>query len=232
MASLQTAVNASHVLLVEGEADRGFFEQICKSLALNPDIRVALPKDYENYFRNGKPNALKLLEDLLNELLDEEAPIKCLAIIVDADYKDRGHPPELTGYLKTLQDVKKIAESHDFTLPIEQTNGLIFKHLDGTAKFGLWIMPNNQNEGMLEDFVKTCIKTEEQPLFSHAVSTVQEIPEQKFKSHHLAKAEVATWLAWQKEPGHGLYTSVKDSLLDENNDLFQQLSTWLKHIYS
>ncbi len=93
-------------------------------------------------------------------------------------------------------------------------------------------MPDNQNEGMLEDFIKNCIATEEQDLFKHAEETVKNIPEPKFKPHHQSKAEISTWLAWQKQPGHGVYITVKDELIDTDNPLFVRLSEWLNHIYS
>jgi hypothetical protein len=49
---------------------------------------------------------------------------------------------------------------------------------------------------------------------------------------HRSKAEVATWLAWQKQPGHGLYRAVEDQLIDMNSELFLELKDWLTHIYS
>ncbi|MDO9140555.1 MAG: hypothetical protein Q7U38_09540, partial [Methylobacter sp.] len=195
MARTSTTVNSSHVLLVEGEGDRGFFDQVCRSLALNPAIKVAPPKDYqadyEEQLWNSKQGVLNLLDDLLNELLDEVAPTQRLAIIIDADYeREQG-----LGYEKTIQQVNKIAEDYGFSLAENQTHGLCFKHSDGLAEFGLWVMPNNQTDGMLEDFIKTCVSTNEQSLFDHATQAVQAVPEpKKFKPHHYSKAQVATWL--------------------------------------
>lgn len=233
MARNSTTVNSSHILLVEGEDDRGFFEQVCKSLQLNPDIKVAPPKDYqadyEETLRNGKQGALNLLEDLLTELLDESAAIKRLALIIDADY-DTEEAKGL-GYQKTIKQICDRVAEYNFGLVSNQTRGLFFEHGDGVAKFGLWIMPNNEQDGMLEDFIKTCIKTNEQSLFTHAVQVVDDVPDKKFKSHHYSKAQVNTWLAWQKPPGHGLYYSVSDKLLNDEHALFQDLTQWLKQIF-
>jgi hypothetical protein len=69
-------------------------------------------------------------------------------------------------------------------------------------------------------------------LFDHAALMVQTVPEpKKFKPHHYSKAEVATWLAWQKPPGHGLYYVVYDNLLDTNHALFEEMQQWLKKIF-
>ena len=231
MARTSATVNSSHVLLVEGEGDRGFFDQVCRSLALNPAIKVAPPKDYqadyEELLHNSKQGVLNLLDDLLNELLDEVAPTKRLAVIVDADHEQE----QGLGYRKTIEQVSKIAADYDFTLAENQANGLYFKHSDGLAEFGLWVMPNNRTDGMLEDFIKTCVTPNEQSLFDHAVQIIQNIPNPKFKPHHNSKAQVATWLAWQKPPGHGLYYSVKDGLLNTNHALFQEMEQWLKKIF-
>ncbi|HIH86657.1 MAG TPA: hypothetical protein HA304_01985 [Methanosarcinales archaeon] len=100
------------------------------------------------------------------------------------------------------------------------------------ADFGLWVMPNNGDEGMLEDWIKSCVHPNENQLFAHAKTVVDTLPLTKFKPIHISKAEVATWLAWQKQPGHGLYRAVEDQLIDTNSALFQELSFWLTHIYS
>lgn len=232
MARVSKNINPSYVLLVEGEADRGFFEQVCKKLNLNPEIKIAPPRDfqadYDNPLPNGKQNVLNLLNDLLPDLIDESSDTKRLAAIVDADYDIKNG----LGFQKTLNRIKEIAINYDFNLLENNNNGLVFKN--GDLEFGLWIMPNNQDEGMLEDFIKKCIKPDlkEQALFNKATDTIQTISEPKFdKTIHLTKAEIATWLAWQKTPGHGFYISVKDSLLKTDHPLFEELERWLKQIF-
>lgn len=50
----------------------------------------------------------------------------------------------------------------------------------------------------------------------YAKASIDQIPSgPKFKNTRRAKAEVATWLAWQAEPDHGLWQAVKPGLLDE-----------------
>ena len=220
-------LNNANILLVEGESDRGFFEQVCKLLHLNITIKVAIPKDFQGNARNTKQGVLISLQRLLNDILDENAETKLLAIVIDADYKNKHG----LGFEATLNQVEKIAADYDFSLNQSKDNGLIFNHIDGNAKFGLWIMPNNQDNGELEDFVKSCIKHDEHTLFNHAVEIVEQLPEKRFDITDNSKAEIATWLAWQKKPSHGIYISLKDSLLDENNALFEQLKNWLNHIY-
>ena len=69
-------------------------------------------------------------------------------------------------------------------------------------------------------------------MLSHAEATVAALqPPLKFKALHRCKAEVATWLAWQKQPGHGMYRAVEDGLLDRNSDNFKKLEAWMNHVY-
>jgi hypothetical protein len=89
---LSNTVNKSHVLLVEGEADRGFLELICKNLTFHPDIKFppqiepVPPKvyqtDYEKNLHNTKEGVRNLLNDLLDELLDSESPVKKLLLLM------------------------------------------------------------------------------------------------------------------------------------------------------
>ncbi len=60
---------AEHILLVEGESDQSFFKEVCKTLGLDANVRVALPRD-SGRFHNGKEGVFNLLPDLLNQLGD------------------------------------------------------------------------------------------------------------------------------------------------------------------
>ena len=69
-------------------------------------------------------------------------------------------------------------------------------------RIGVWLMPDNVHNGMLEDFVLSLIPAENN-LWRRAQVIVDSIPsdERLFKPQHQIKAYVHTWLAWQKEPG-------------------------------
>jgi len=84
---------------------------------------------------------------------------------------------------------------------------------------------------LVEDWIKTCVKVDEQTLFQSASSAVLGLEHPKFSAHLTSKAEVATWLAWQKQPGHGLYLTLKDDLLDGDSPLFKAIEQWLLGIF-
>ena len=218
--------HSKKVLLVEGDSDKSFFEKICKKLYLDTSVQVAPPKDLGGS-HNSKEGVFKRLDVLLKQLADEQ--ITHIAVVVDADYAEQHG----LGYQKTIERVTALVAPFDFELEESESpqNGLYFKHTDGFNDLGLWVMPDNQQEGMLEDWIKSCIKDDESALFHQASEAVNSLSEPKFKEHSISKAEVATWLAWQKKPGHGLYAVLKDDLLDNTQPLFQSMEQWLKAIY-
>lgn len=220
-------IAAKKILLVEGEADKGFFLEICKKLDLTASVIVAPPKDLGGT-HNSKSGVINHLKNaLLPQLAD--GSMTHIAAVVDADYAVHGG-----GYSKTLERVSEILAPFGFSLDADQTvnHGLSFKSSDGFADFGLWIMPQNQQEGMLEDWVKSCVDEDEQALFDYAANAVQKLASPKFPVHKTAKAEVATWLAWQKEPGHGLYHLVTEGLLNRQRPLFAELELWLIKVFA
>jgi len=215
---------AKKVLLVEGDSDKSFFQKLCKRLDLDTVVQVATPKDLEGR-RNSKEGVFHRLDVLLNQLNDGQ--ITHIALVVDADYPEHHG----LGYQKTIDRVETLVEPFDFELDLASENGLCFKHADGFADLGLWVMPDNQQEGMLEDWIKTCVKVDEQTLFQSASSAVQGLENPKFSAHLTSKAEVATWLAWQKQPGHGLYVALNDELLDGDSPLFKAIEQWLLRVF-
>lgn len=217
--------NKQKILLVEGEADKGFFKKVCKKLSLDATVKVALPKDLAGNAFNTKGGVLSQLELLQNQL--EDGHITNIAAIVDADFIEHG-----SGTEKTLKKASDLLAPFGFTKrnsPL--VSGFYFDHDDGLPSIGLWIMPDNQKEGMLEDWLKSCIKSDEEKLYIQAQEAVQKINNPKFKKHLQVKAEISTWLAWQSSPGHGLYCIAYNDLLDETNDNYKNLCLWLQAVF-
>lgn len=219
---------AKKILLVEGEADKGFFIEICKNLNLTASVLVVPPKDLGGT-HNTKSGVINHLQDAVLPQLSDGS-ITHIAAVVDADYSAHG-----SGYTSTLDRLSVVLAQYGFSLETSQieNNGLLFKHSDGFADFGLWIMPRNQHEGMLEDWIKSCVDESEQALFKHAINVVEQLETlKKFQNHKTSKAEVATWLSWQKEPGHGLYHLITESLLNRQSPLFIEFEQWLEKVFT
>jgi len=214
-------------LLVEGEADRDFFKACLREAGIVEQVWVGPPIDFSDK-KYGKGNALHILPKLIEGLADGSS--KRLAIIVDADY-----PETDFGFLKTWKKIALILRNSGYNLPDNPPKtpaGFIFTHTDGLPDFGLWIMPNNTKDGMLEDFIKASIVCTEKPLLAHAQTTVNSLPNRKFKDIHLSKAEIATWMAWQTIPGQSIAGAVGGKLLDFQTGQAKQFLDWLKKVYT
>ena len=163
-------IDTDNILLVEAESDRGLFEQILKKLAIDTKIQVACPKDFDPKNWNTKQAVLAQTVILLKTKTDNDFR---LAVVVDADYP----ADHSLGLQKTLAKFKEKIADEGYALSTENSNhsGFIFTHNDGLTNIGLWVMPDNNNNGMLEHWIKNCVSNEEQALFDLACSTVTDL---------------------------------------------------------
>ncbi|CAN5896677.1 hypothetical protein BH11PSE12_BH11PSE12_33670 [soil metagenome] len=219
--------DAKKIILVEGESDKSFFEEVCKVLKLDTKIRVAPPRDVGGA-HNSKEGVFNHLSNIV-PLLDQ-GQLTHLAVVMDADYKNDGG----LGCQATIN--KMIATLAPFGFSLKKNSdpkisGLVFEHNDGLNPIGLWVMANNHDDGMLEDWMKLCISASEKTLFQHAVTITKALPQQNFKEIHRSKAEIATWLAWQAKPDRGAYYALSQGGFDSTSPAFQQLASWLRLVF-
>ncbi|MBD3167183.1 hypothetical protein GF324_11320 [bacterium] len=84
------------------------------------------------------------------------------------------------------------------------SKGYIGKSESINKKLGIWIFPDNQTNGMLEDFIILLLSDQSHSLFDFAKDATEKAKSDKnapFKEVHRSKAEVRNWLAWQDPPG-------------------------------
>lgn len=218
---------SASILLVEGDADKLFFERICRFLDVSTQIKVAPPKEF-GQSSNTKGTVFSLLPTLFGQMAD--GSLRRFAVIVDADTAENNG----MGYRKTADRFAECADTFGYKRVQRkgQSGGIIFESNDGLSDIGLWVMPDNRREGYLEDWIKDCIISAEKNLFNLAVDTVKALPTpRKFKNIHQTKSEVATWLAWQKVPGQGPHGASME-LLDREAQPFRTLTDWLRRIFT
>jgi hypothetical protein len=214
-----------NILLVEGEADRSFFEALCKHFELTVLVKIATPRDAGQY-KDSKEAAFAAVEKTyLSQLKDGQT--ERLAIVVDADRVADGG-----GFDNAVAKLKQLLTGEGYTLSAHTGPGLVFTHGDGLHDLGAWVMPNNADEGALEHWIQLNLHADEAALMQHACGSIDQIPNApKFKATRRSKAEVSTWLAWQSEPDHGLWQAVKPGLLDKSAPQFLALKAWLEQIF-
>ncbi len=178
----------ARILLVEGRADTEFYTAWCSKSGRKVDTK---PPTAVGATIDSKTNALFMLPEILKQLRD--GSVERLGVVVDADYKLE-HGLGFDGSFKKVKDaLVEGGFGHPTTVP--RSSGFLFPHPDGLSPVGLWIMPDNRREGMLEDFIEASItETHEltdrgqRAIFSLASKAVSEIKTPLFKPIHQAKA--------------------------------------------
>ncbi|EAZ91125.1 hypothetical protein CY0110_12697 [Crocosphaera chwakensis CCY0110] len=100
-------------------------------------------------------------------------------------------------------------------------------------KIGVWIMPNNQLTGKLENFVSYLIPDDDQ-LQLKANEILDELETLKINGYNKKdklKAFIHTWLAWQKKPGIPMGQAITANMLKNNPAIAEIFINWLKQLY-
>lgn len=103
--------------------------------------------------------------------------------------------------------------------------------LPGEPRVGVWLMPDNQSAGQLEDFVTTMIPAND-PVWPLAQGYIGGIPKEhrQFTTAKTSRAELHAWLASRKEPGF-MGQAVRRGDLDVEGPLCRRFATWIMTLY-
>ena len=149
-----------------------------------------------------------------------------LGIVVDAD-------TDLSARWKSLRNT--LLNAGKVSVPKNpDCNGtiVVLQRPDRTVKVGIWLMPDNQLPGMLENFIEFLVPSGD-ALWTKAVACVEQLSEgeRRFRPNHEIKAQVHTWLAWQEDPGTPLGQAVTKRYLDANAPHAHQLIDWIRRLF-
>ena len=199
------------LLLVEGKDELHVLSQLLKHHRL-PDNFVIKDKD-------GIDN---LLDTLDVELI--AGGLERLGVIVDAD----------TAPASRWQSLRSIFAQSGFPLPDRADPlGTIVELSNRTlVRVGVWVMPDNETEGMLEDFVRLLVPPGD-ALLVFAEECIDEVVTRdcRFRPSYRSKALIHTWLSWQKEPGTPLGLAIRSRELDAGAAFALPLMNWLRRLF-
>ncbi len=219
--------NKVSVLLVEGEADVDFFEALLRRLELLDKIDIKPPKNF-NLRTNTVSHFPRLIDFLIKRLNTNQ--IHHLGIVADADYISDG------GFENRWEQLTACLAKHEYRIPSNSPKlpylGSIFRHSD-LPPVGLWLMPDHENNGMLEDLIYRTIRKDgnQEKLLNSAETCVSRLPVKLFSSYHYTKAIIYSWLAWQKRPGQTLDVTVNGDLIDLESKEIQGVIQWLYKVF-
>ena len=202
------------LLMLEGKNDLHVVTALC--------LQHRIPKTFDVKDYDGVEALLTALPERL-----EESDRSRLGLIIDADAG--------VGMARRWQAVRDrlISNGYAQVPPEPEPDGTIIPAPDVfRPKVGVWIMPDNRLDGMLEDFIQLLVPSGN-VLLPRARSVVDQIPEadREFIPAHRVKAEIHTWLAWQERPGVPFGSAITERVLDGNSPAALLFVTWINRLF-
>jgi hypothetical protein len=198
------------LLLVEGNDDQHVIWALCDKFKLAETFNVIDCKGIEN-----------LIDQIPVQL--KKSAIDTLGIIIDAD----------TDLISQWNRLRTILTQIGYKIPEDlPTNGLIYNE-EEYIKIGVWIMPNNNLNGMLEDFLSFLAPVDDKlmPIIREHLNSIEEMQLNKYKNVHKSKALIHSWLAVQEAPGTPLGLSITKRYLTTDVEVCKLFIDWLKELF-
>jgi hypothetical protein len=169
-----------------------------------------------------KKGIATLLEDLPTRLKASQGGI--VGVMLDADM-------DLAARWSSVRNIL-VKAGYESVVDQPAAKGTILSPPEGTLlpRFGVWLMPNNLTNGILEDFLQFLVPAGDDCL-PIARRVVQELPTPRFSPTAKSKAIMHTYLAWQEEPGKPFGQAVSARYLDATVAEAEDFVAWLRDLY-
>jgi hypothetical protein len=213
------------ILILEGRNDAHVISNLL--VAKNLDITGYEEKSrYETEFigiGNSKRGALRILKTSARP-----TQYGRIGIVIDADSEVENPVAQ------TWQSILGILRRNGYqNLPTEPNPLGTIIHQEDLPQVGIWIMPDNVNQGYLEHFFEQLI-VENDPFLLEATQITEGFISRginRFSPVHLQKAKIRTWLAWQTDPELPMGTALRDysriDFINLDNAVATQFYNWL-----
>lgn len=198
-------------LLVEGNDDQHVVWALCEKFNVKENFDVIDCEGIE-----------KLLEQV--PVRFKQSGLDTVGIIIDAD----------TNLNSRWDSLKVMLEKLGFQMPeVLPQNGLIAMNND-SKKVGVWIMPNNNTNGMLEDFINFLVPSDDKllPIVNSTLNTIEEQQLNKYSLTHKSKATIHSWLSLQEDPGTPMGLGITKRYLTTDKETCKMLIEWINNLFS
>ena len=188
------------IILVEGQTDKVIIEKIAMK-ATRRDVTFSV--------QNGIGNLLKRIKTY-----PKASGARRIGIIIDANN-------DLNGRWQSVYDRLRRSEL-EIELPnMPDRDGFIQEC--GQQRIGIWLMPDNRDPGMIEDFIQKIIPNDNR--WELAVEFIDKAMENGITFQE-SKAKVYAWLAIV-EPGLKLGTVMDKNVFEFDNEDFRRFENWI-----
>ncbi len=204
------------ILFLEGKDDCIVISNLCEHRKVKENFKLI--------DCGSKEEAVMQFAVAINE---QATTYKTVGIVIDAD----------TDNSATWQQIKtkiELTGKYDQIPKDLPENGLILEANQNIyPRLGVWIMPNNKTDGMLEDFV-VLLADNEDILMKETELVLHSLEDRKinkYKLVHRAKAKIHTYLAWQDKPGTPMGQAITAHILNPDSkgaDLFMK---WIEELF-
>jgi hypothetical protein len=198
-------------LLVEGNDDQHVIWALCEHFKINETFDIIDAEGID-----------KLLVQI--PIRFKQTDIDTIGIIIDAD----------TDLKSRWNNLKQIFSDQGIPLPVElPAEGLIVKE-SGSITIGIWIMPNNNVNGMLEDFIAFLVPNDDKllPIIKDNLNIIESKQLNQYKPIHKSKAVIHSWLAIQEDPGTPMGLGITKRYLTTEEEVCLNLVNWLNRLFN
>lgn len=205
---------SDRVLLVEGENDLHVFLHLWgrlvedESLGSRPEFCI-----------EDKGGIDPLVASIANEVRAPDR--RAVGIVVDADQDPLDRWEAVADQLREV----------GFTVPEEPVpGGTCIPESMFLPRIGIWLMPDNESPGELEDFVRKMLPDDD-PVWPSSEDYIDGIREEhrKFRRKVL-RAKVHAWLATREQPGR-MGAAIKGGDLKVDGALAGSFGNWLRRLF-
>ncbi len=204
---------ASNRLIVEGRDDMHSIIGLTKRHGWNWDT----PQAHVPYIQNAEG-----VEQALAAIAVTVRSYKRVGIVLDADLSLAFRWDAVRNQLKEF----------DFDFPTTPTSeGTILQ--SAQKRVGIWLMPNNQGVGKLEDFLAALIPQGDKTWSWAKESTLAARDEHAagFSENDSIKAQIHTWLAWQANPGNPFGTALTANVFAHDAAVAVAFVAWMSRLF-
>ena len=218
------------LLLVEGQDDQHFIQQLWNKHYYQKQSKSLFYTNQKPPFSIlDKKGAPSLISGITEEIDVPDREV--LGILVDANGDPNEQWKKIAHELKTATKWPDVISEHPDPMGTIINNFKIGKS-KRELRIGVWLMPDNESPGELEDFAAKMVPDDD-PIWPSSKAYIANIPEKdrKFDCNKTQKAELFAWLATRKEPGRmGAAIGADDLTLD--NKPSETFLKWLSDLFN
>lgn len=196
--------------MVEGNDDQHVIWALCEQFKISETFDVI---DCEGI--------KKLLEQI--PVRFKQSGVDTIGVIIDAD----------SNLLARWNKLKQLFNTHGFKLPTDLPKSGLIVFETAQISIGIWIMPDNNLNGMLEDFLTFLVPSNDKllPIIKDHLNDIETKKLNKYKPIHKSKALIHSWLSVQEDPGTPMGLSITKRYLTTGDDICLRLVDWMKELF-